>query len=473
MKTVYFFIALFSCIFTFGQPVANQLDIALKKLDADEQFKHAILSMYVVDSKTGTVVYDKNSQVGLALASCQKVITSATAFELLGKDFHYTTYIGKDPTGNNKFNAGSLFIIGRGDPTLGSWRWKSTVDTVVFSKIATALRKNNLTSFEKNLYVDDNFYGLQPVPDGWVWQDMGNYYGASCLGFNWHENQYDLVLQPGEREGYPTMIVKTDPPITALNFKNNILTGKKGSGDNGYIYSAPFTNFAVTSGTIPLQQGTFTITGSMPDPAGVFKKQLVNYLQAHRIIISDTSYSYSSNLLFNRPVYKPTLFMDSILSPSLDSINYWFLKKSVNLFGEAFLKSMAIQKYPFVERANIYDTAIAIIKDFWAVRGIERSALNIIDDSGLSPANRVTTNALVTIMQFAKERDWFPSFYSALPEMNGIKMKDGYISGVRSFTGYVKSRTGNEYTFSFIVNNFDGSAGAVREKMWKILDILK
>jgi D-alanyl-D-alanine carboxypeptidase/D-alanyl-D-alanine-endopeptidase (penicillin-binding protein 4) len=52
-------------------------------------------------------------------------------------------------------------------------------------------------------------------------------------------------------------------------------------------------------------------------------------------------------------------------------------------------------------------------------------------------------------------------------------MKDGYINGVRSYTGYIKSKTGNEYTFSIIVNNFDGSPGTVREKMWKLLDILK
>jgi D-alanyl-D-alanine carboxypeptidase/D-alanyl-D-alanine-endopeptidase (penicillin-binding protein 4) len=76
-------------------------------------------------------------------------------------------------------------------------------------------------------------------------------------------------------------------------------------------------------------------------------------------------------------------------------------------------------------------------------------------------------------MQYARQQSWFPSFYYALPETYGIKMKDGYITGVRSYTGYVKSKSGTEYTFSFIVNNFDGSAGTVREKMWKLLDILK
>jgi D-alanyl-D-alanine carboxypeptidase/D-alanyl-D-alanine-endopeptidase (penicillin-binding protein 4) len=93
--------------------------------------------------------------------------------------------------------------------------------------------------------------------------------------------------------------------------------------------------------------------------------------------------------------------------------------------------------------------------------------------SGLSTANRVTTNALVTVMQYAKDQNWFSSFYYDLPEINGIKMKDGYINGVRSYTGYIKNKEGFEYTFSFIINNFDGSATSVREKMWKVLDILK
>jgi D-alanyl-D-alanine carboxypeptidase/D-alanyl-D-alanine-endopeptidase (penicillin-binding protein 4) len=57
--------------------------------------------------------------------------------------------------------------------------------------------------------------------------------------------------------------------------------------------------------------------------------------------------------------------------------------------------------------------------------------------------------------------------------MNGIKMKSGYISGVRSYAGYVKSSNGTTYSFAFIVNNFDGNAGAVRDKMYKILDLLK
>ena len=156
-------------------------------------------------------------------------------------------------------------------------------------------------------------------------------------------------------------------------------------------------------------------------------------------------------------------------SPQFDSINYWFLQKSVNLYGEALVKTIAYEKTKF----GSTDTGINIIKDFWSKHGIESSALNMIDGSGLSPANRVTTNALVTVMQYARQQNWYASFVYALPLQNGIKMKSGSIGGVRSYTGYVKSKAGVEYTFSFIINNFDGSAGTVRDKMWKLLDILK
>jgi D-alanyl-D-alanine carboxypeptidase/D-alanyl-D-alanine-endopeptidase (penicillin-binding protein 4) len=133
------------------------------------------------------------------------------------------------------------------------------------------------------------------------------------------------------------------------------------------------------------------------------------------------------------------------------------------------VKTIAYEK----TKSGTTDNGVKIIRDFWSKKGIERSSLKIIDGSGLSPANRVTTATLVAIMQYAKDQNWFSSFYYDLPEINGIKMKDGYINGVRSYTGYIKNKEGMEYTFSFIVNNFDGSPSTVREKMWKVLDILK
>jgi len=156
-------------------------------------------------------------------------------------------------------------------------------------------------------------------------------------------------------------------------------------------------------------------------------------------------------------------------SPTLDSMNYWFLKKSINLYGEAFVKTIAFKKIGF----GSTDKGVELVKDFWKEQGIETSALNIIDGSGLSPQNRVTPDALVKALQFASKRSWFKSFYNALPEMNGMKMKSGSIGGARSYAGYQTSKDGNEYVFAIIVNNYDGSSTDMTHKMWKLLDVLK
>jgi D-alanyl-D-alanine carboxypeptidase/D-alanyl-D-alanine-endopeptidase (penicillin-binding protein 4) len=94
MKTFYLGFSLLVYNITFGQKAEQNIATAFKIFESDSQFKHAMISLYVVDTKSGKVVFDKNSQVGLAPASCLKVVTSAATFELLGKDYLYKTEFG-------------------------------------------------------------------------------------------------------------------------------------------------------------------------------------------------------------------------------------------------------------------------------------------------------------------------------------------------------------------------------------------
>ncbi len=232
-------------------------------------------------------------------------------------------------------------------------------------KIAESLKRQKFNSFNENLVIEDYLYGFSPLPEGWIWQDIGNYYGAACFGFNWRENQYDMILNPGERPGYPADVNTLKPFLYDVRIQNNIYTGKSGSGDNGYIYSSPFSNTIITKGTIPFQKEPFSISGSMPNPSNVFKNDLMQFLAKNNITFSGQSYSAIETVLNNTPVHKATHIIDSIFSPTLDSMNYWFLKKSINLYGEAFLKSLVRRKKGVDIGSNTYDTGISIIKNFW------------------------------------------------------------------------------------------------------------
>jgi serine-type D-Ala-D-Ala carboxypeptidase/endopeptidase (penicillin-binding protein 4) len=469
MKYVLLTLVSFICSAAVAQNADAKLAAAIKQLEADAQFKHAILSLYVVDSKTGKVIFDKNAQIGLAPASCQKVVTSVSTFELLGKGYQYKTDLAMEGEIKNGVLTGNIYLIGYGDPTLGSWRWKNTAERAVLNNFVAAIEKKGIKEINGNVFGYDRKWESNNTPKGWIWEDIGNYYGAGASSLNWRENQYDIILKAGEKIGDKATIEKIIPRLENEGLYSEVITAKKGSGDNAFIYLPPYAMSGYVRGTIPLGENSFTISGAMPNAAEQLTLTFVNELKSKNIngVLFAGSYNGMEVEKKDLPIKPTTIFTTT--SPSLDSINYWFLKKSINLYGEAFVKTIAYEKLKF----GSTDSGIAIIKNFWQQRGIESSALNIIDGSGLSPANRVTTNALVTVMQYARQQKWFASFYNALPEMNGIKMKDGYINGVRSYTGYVKSKTGNEYTFSFIVNNFDGSAATVREKMWKVLDILK
>ncbi len=469
MKFLVLLLVLFYAFPAKSQQLSINLTAALNNLQNDKQFKHAIISMYIEETRTGKIILAQNAQTGLAPASCQKIITSTTAFELLGKQYTYKTQMGYDGTISKHTLNGNLYLIGYGDPTLGSWRWQKTKEETFIKNIISGLVANDIKTINGDIVIDDSKWETQATPNGWVWEDVGNYYGAGARGVNWHENQYDLILKPGKKTGDEVAIIATKPELNHVRFINELKTGKEGSGDNSIIYLPENGEVAVVRGTVPAGNETFIVSGSIPNPPQLLAKIIEKILATNKVAYSGYIKTRPDLAVDKKPILSETRILQTMLSPSFDSINYWFLKKSINLYGEALVKTIAYEK----TGAGSADSGIAIIKDFWSNRGIEKPALKILDGSGLSPANRVTTMALVTVLQYATKQNWFASFYNSLPEINGIRMKDGYINGVRAYSGYVKCGNGKEYTFSFIINNFDGSAGTAREKMWKILDLLK
>jgi len=446
-----------------AQDVSTRLSEALKNLDADPLLKHAIISLYVVDGKTGKQVFSKNSQLGLAPASCQKVITSTAALELLGPDFRYKTVLGYDGQIEGGVLKGNLHIVGSGDPTLGSLRWESAKEHQVLQKWVDQIKKAGIKKVDGIILAEEKNWSSSTIPDGWIWQDIGNYYGAGASAVNWRENQYDIILKSGSRIGDICEIISIKPASVQPHLVSEVKTAEKGSGDNAYIYLPPMADFGYVRGSIPIGENAFVISGSLPNPSLTLTNSFNELLNVNGITIPK-----QEGWISMPPYFK----LDSLYihaSVTLDSINYWFLKKSINLYGEALLKTVALEKEGF----GSTEKGVDIIKYFWSQRGIEKSALNIMDGSGLSPQNRVTTDALVKVMQYARSKPWFNSFYRALPEINGITMKSGSINGVRSYTGYVKSKSGNEYTFALIVNNYDGGSSEMVRKMWRVLDMLK
>lgn len=468
MKKLAFVFFAFCFINVSAQNVAQKLNNAINNFLSDDQLKHAIVSMYLTDTD-GNKIFSLNEQYGLAPASTQKIFTAIAAFSILRNDFSYKTeigYNGKIESGNLN---GDLIIKGYGDPTFGSWRYANTKPDSVLNFMSGAIKNAGVQKINGNIILDDGAFSYNALPGGYIWDDMGNYYGSGSWAINWRENQYALILKPGYKIGDTTTLVKTEPELAVDDYDNFITTAETGSGDNTILYSSPYDATVFAEGTIPKGVNQFSVSGSFPYAADQLKIELNSVLKNNNIELKGDIITGASLTKQHIKITSAQQNITTYNSPTLDSIAYWFLQKSINLYGECLLKTIAYKQDSIGSTINgVYN-----LKKFWQQNGVDSSALNISDGSGLSPQNRVTTFAMVNALLYAEKQEWFQGFFNALPIYNGMNLKSGLINSVRSFAGYYTARNGKKYVLAIIVNNYDNSKGSVTQKIFNVLDALK
>ncbi|MBS1524360.1 MAG: D-alanyl-D-alanine carboxypeptidase/D-alanyl-D-alanine-endopeptidase [Bacteroidetes bacterium] len=459
---------LFVSEFAAAQTLHSRIQHAFDRLQADSQCKYASVSLTILDTKTGEVVFAANPNMGLATASTLKTITSITAFNILGKDFRYQTQFGYtgsvDSTGTL---TGDVVIKGSGDPTLGSWRYEGHHDNDVLNQMVAALQKAGVKKINGRIIGDDSIFGTQSIPDGWIWMDLGNYYGAGTSGLTWRENQFDIKFKTGT-VGAPVSIAKTVPAMPYLLFKSELMNGAAGTGDDAYAYLPIRNNLIYLRGTYGVDQEKKSISAAIPDPAYDIAYRLTDTLRTLGISVSNEPESTTTLAVKGQPVPQISQNLLTISSPSLSKIVYWLNQKSINLYAEQLLKTIALKS----GKDATTDNGVEVEQTFWKQRGIDPRSLNIVDGSGLSPGTRVTTMTLATILRSAKGTGWFPDFYESLPVYNNMKMKSGSILNVLTYAGY-QNHAGRDLCFAIMVNNYNGSSKGVKEKMFKVLDELK
>lgn len=458
---------LFVIVTANAQNRIQNLEKAFNNLLADEQTKHAITSLCILDANTGKILFAKNEQTGLATASTLKTITAATAFSILGKDFQFkTTLAYSGNVTNDGTLKGNLIIIGSGDPTLGSWRYQNKENAVLTQWVA-AVKSAGIKKIEGSIIGDDRIFGTQTTPEGWVWQDIGNYYGAGTSGLAWRENQFDIHLKPGSGTADDVKVIKTVPETPYVQIVNELKTGTSGSGDRSYAFLPPYSNIAYLRGSWGMGIGKSGISVALPDPAFDCAYRLQDTLKRLGISASQPATTTRIMNLNNQVIPGITQKINTIISPTLSEINYWFLKKSINLYGETLLKTIALKSGQAATTSKGAETEI----NYWSEKGIDKSALNIIDGSGLSPGDRITTAAMAGILFQIQKENWFPDFYKALPEYNGMKIKSGTINDVSAFAGYHTDPSGNKYVIVININNYSGNG--INKKLFRVLDELK
>ena len=455
----------FSALFLFAiqlflaQTVADKLESATKKMMNSSPAYSANLSLYITE-ENGNLVYEYNPHKGLSTASTQKIFTAAAALETLGQDYTYKTtaaYSGKIESG---ILNGNLFIKSNGDPTLGSWRYDGFKPEDFKKALIAALKKENISRISGNLIIDDSYFDFQTTPGGYPWDDMGNYYGTGVWSVNWRENQFDMYMYGSEIRGF-------NIPMDYMKWVSEVKTG--GSSDNSLIFTAPHSTAGLINGTLPANKKT-TVSGAIPNPPYQLAVEIKNWLSESGIDFQGELITNSQLKMEGKPLQlaPENSVIFTYKSPTLDKLVYYFLQKSVNLYGETFVKTMAKEK----RKNGSFKEGVDYLKDFWKEKGIQANMINFADGSGLSPQNYVSAKAEVQALLYAKKQNWFDVYWASFPmQNNGMKMKSGTIRNCKSFAGYHTAKNGKKYVFSAIINNYQG--GNSSAALYDILNELK
>lgn len=467
-------------LFVYNISFSQNINDFISELKKENELQNASVGLCVLDAQTGAVICEHNSKLSLTPASTMKIITTASALQLLGKDFRYETvlqYTGTFDKASGIIN-GDLIIKGSGDPSLNSEYFRKPEDTFfVASKWTSILKEKGVKKITGQIVLDVSCFE-EDIPGTWVWGDLGNYFGAAPYGISYNDNKFYIVFKPGSKNGDSTFISKTVPHLSNIAINNRVKIG--GTEDNAMIYHAPFSNDMQINGTIPVSQKPLSIEGSLPDPSFLLAKHLQTVFATQEIELKNTEVLKIT--AYNKKQYdKPRTTLYVYKSPTLEKMVFFTNLHSNNMYAESFFKTIALKKGSWGSTFQGITAVTAHLKS----KGFDANGLFINDGSGLSRSNGVNAEHLARIL-FVMNNDSLnkTAFINSLPVAgvsgslkslgkgtaleNNLRAKSGYITRARSYAGYMKTKNGKEICLSLIINNYNGSPSDAKKKMEQV-----
>ncbi|HLV42845.1 MAG TPA: D-alanyl-D-alanine carboxypeptidase/D-alanyl-D-alanine-endopeptidase [Brumimicrobium sp.] len=476
---------LFFTTLSIAQVGNNVIQQAINNFSGSAELESAAISFMAYDLDSNIVLAEQNPKSSLPPASVVKLFTTATAIEALGKDYRPKTeiyYTGAIDSLGVLY--GDIVIRGLGDPSIGSrfFHEREEVDTFL-NTWTDFIVKKGIKKIHGRVLADGSAFGYNGAPDGWSWSDMGNYYGAGASACAVYDNMTYLHFSTPNQLNVKTHLDSMTPPIPGLKLDNQVTTYNS-SSDNAYIYGTPFSYQRFAIGKLPRNKSNFEVKASVPDPelllAQVFQNSLIKAkievvfpAIGWRTIISeiDTVLNYKNMQL---------LFINE--GQSVEELAYWTNMRSVNFFAEQLMCLVAFEK---TGNGGTKESA-KFMNEYWE----PRLGLKVFqtDGSGLSRNNGFSANHFIQLLKYMKASKNFEDFEASLPvagesgTLRGIcrgqaahgrvKAKSGTMNRIKSYAGYVQTKSGRNIAFAFIVNNADLTNYQITKRMETVFNAM-
>lgn len=437
----------------------------------DSALEETFWGLSVQDAETGEELVGVRSHHLMTPASTMKIVSTATALDMLSLETRIPTVISATGEISEGTLTGDLYIIGNGDPSIGSRYLWGKDENQFFKEVSQALKRQGIGAITGDIIAYTPESDFQAVNPHWPAYDMGNHYAAGAYSLNLYDNSYSIHFsQNGQR-------LTTEPIIPGLKLSMRYDRTKKRSRDSLYVapFPLPDGSYAIT-GVYPANAPKLRIRAAIPNPPLFLAQQLQAFCESSGIQVGGSAKT-SGDL----PTDTTALY--TFFSPALSELAQVTNVYSHNLFAEGLLRLVGKGRKPLPGH-NATQTSIMALSEYWSGRGMNLKELEMRDGSGLSPENRVSPHFLATLLGKSYRGDPSHALLKSMPlagkegtltiflkntRLEGkARLKSGTIRNVICYTGYVKHR-GKMYTMALMVNNYYGRASKVRDAMEEIL----
>ncbi|MDR2245041.1 MAG: D-alanyl-D-alanine carboxypeptidase/D-alanyl-D-alanine-endopeptidase [Burkholderiales bacterium] len=392
-------------------------------------------------------------------ASVIKLVTTATALDLLGADYRWKTEVYLDGTLADGVLHGNLVLKGYGDPKITIEQWQAFMER---------LRQAGLTQVTGDLIVDRSLFSLPAHdPSAFDGEPLKPYnVGPDALLVSFKAVRFEFA-PPTSKSG-KTAQVTVEPPLAGIKIPALPTLNNKRCGDWLGELKPRFNDKG--------SQTEVRFGGSFPGRCGAREMYVALFDVPHFVHGMFTHYfaeaggQFSGNVREGNAAGTPWLVFDSLpLSEIVQDIN----KRSNNVMAQqVFLTLASLQMLPPYTRGG----ARLAMAEWLKTNRIDMNGLFVENGSGLSRDVRVSAQGLLNLLLYAQQAPWRDLFFDSLPlagvdgtlkyrfhksaAYNQAYLKTGLLENTRTLAGYVDDFQGRRYAVVVLLNHTNAKRSA-------------
>lgn len=360
-------------------------------------------------------------------ASVAKVMTAATALDLLGPGYVFRTRVTARGDLRDGVLEGDLVVHGVGDPHGLSGAGRDP--TAALKALARQVRAAGVRQVRGSLVIDDLGFDRAFTHDAWTDEDKRRTYGAGVAAFAYHEGVFEIVATGSSASGRRAELRFPGTP-GVFQVVNKTATRSSGRNVVGASFSNDGLQIHLTGSLKPRKRATARIP--VPDPA-IFAGG------AFLHVLADSGVAVPNGLRRARDEGdahpgREVASIETPIAPVLEHMNV----ESDNFYASMVFKACGMR----LTGEGSWASGSRAVRSMLIGRGIEPGETLIVDGSGLSTTNRISAGVLVQVLlAFDEDPLRGPVLERTLP-VSGVSGTLSRRLRERGVKGLVRAKTG-------------------------------